>query len=106
MIGQGVENSLLLRRIFHRRCFAQDDHGPIVHGMMKCGTRKHQAVEQGDGDADGGALSQSPQRPAGRRTVKIKSLTKPNMNSRDHEGLPVSNEADVTDKGLVQYCVD
>jgi hypothetical protein len=67
---------------------------------------EYQLVDETDCDAAWGAVPECPECPVAAGTVEVEDLPLPGVDRRDDEGLPVVDEADMADQGLVQDRVD
>ena len=85
---------------------AEDDDGAVVHRVLEHRAGEHDPVEQRDREARREPLGQSPQGTARRRAVDVDRVSEPRVQGRDHERLPVEDEAQVRDERRVEHGVD
>src|SRR5271156_4061034 len=73
--------------------------------MIEDGTREHESIEQGDGDADGDAVFHLAQHAAGGRAVDIEAVVFAPERSGNDEGLAVGHKSYVAEETFVENAV-
>ena len=100
VLDQGAQGGFLLVGVGDRLGAADGHHRPVVHRVMEGRAGQHQAVHQGDGDADVHLRPQAEAAPGG--TVQVERVAGPRVAGRDDVRLAAGHEPDVADEALVE----
>ncbi len=84
----------------------EDDHRPVVQGVMEDRTGRDDPVDDRGRHAHRCSTSDEPQHAARRRSVQVENIVDPGMNRRNHDRVIVGDEPDVTDQRLIEDLID
>ena len=77
-------------------CFTERNNRSVIHGMMKCRPRQYQAVHDYDVYAGGHLRFEMTQHSAGSGAVQVQLVALSAKKRRDHKGLPIHVEPDMS----------
>ena len=107
VFGQRALRHVHLFAVGHLARRAEHDHRPVVHGVLRGGTRQHQPVDDGRLDADVRAAADRAQGAAGLGPVDVEDVVDADVDRGDHAGLTFGRDpGEMTDEGFVQDGAD